>query len=287
MDDEIQETVESLLGKHVKIIDCEKKSVVKEEELLLINGCPITLEGEDGEAIKNALLHGNIPNCDLLNQILIRAGILKAPVRLETNLSVKSSVVTREEVSVSKHGAIIDERSRETKEDNYYTSSSSEIWEPMKPKSSLQKESASQTNLTDIKSGSQLRLLPQTTFSSGHASHSTIPSCMQPSSSSCSSFDSSSAYSSEDQTDFVPKFRNMTLSTSTSNKNVPLCKSSTFVKSPQNTSKSSLVSNLCSAWTLISERQALGLSFVHVSSVFCYGNEIFPLLHVNQYLFVS
>lgn len=244
MDDEIQETVESLLGKNVKIIDCEKKSVVKEEELLLINGCPITLEGEDGEAIKNALLHGNIPNCDLLNQILIRAGILKAPVRLETNLSVKSSVVTREEVSVSKHGAIIDERSRETKEDNFYTSSSSEIWEPMKPKSRLQKESASQTHLT---TNPPLRLLPQTTYSSSQAtsgqSHSTIPSCMQPSSSSCSSFDSSSAYSSEDQTDYVPKLRNLTLSSS--NKNVPLCKSSTFVKSSpisQNVSKASLVS---------------------------------------------
>lgn len=231
MDDEIQETVESLLGKHVKIIDCEKKSVVKEEELLLINGCPITLEGEDGEAIKNALLHGNIPNCDLLNQILIRAGILKAPVRLETNLSVKSSVVTREEVSVSKAGAVIDERSRETKEDNYYTSSSSEVWEPMKPKSQLQKETASQTNLT---SSSPLRLLPQTTLSASHS--------MQPSSSSCSSFDSSSAYSSEDQTDFAPKLRNMTLSPS-SNK-VPLSKSSTFVKiCPQSTSKSSLVSD--------------------------------------------
>lgn len=245
MDDEIQETVESLLGKNVKIIDCEKKSVVKEEELLLINGSPITLEGEDGEAIKNALLHGNIPNCDLLNQILIRAGILKAPVRLETNLSVKSSVVTREEVSVSKHGAIIDERSRETKEDNFYTSSSSEVWEPMKPKSTLQKESASQT-IDDSGSTSQQRLLlPQTSFST-HANTATTPNCMQPSSSSCSSFDSSSAYSSEDQTDYVPKFRNMSLSSSS--KNVPLCKSSTFVKSsppcPQNASKSSLVSVL-------------------------------------------
>lgn len=229
MDDEIQETVESLLGKNVKIIDCEKKSVVKEEELLLINGCPITLEGEDGEAIKNALLHGNIPNCDLLNQILIRAGILKAPVRLETNLSVKSSVVTREEVSVSKHGAIIDERSRETKEDNFYTSSSSEIWEPMKPKSTLQKESAVQTIDSGVSgTSSQQRLLPQ------------------PSSSSCSSFDSSSAYSSEDQTDYMPKFRHMNLSPSS--KNVPLSKSSTFIKSsqacPPNASKSSLVSFL-------------------------------------------
>lgn len=131
MDDEIQETVESILGKGVKVVDCEKKSSVREEEVLLINGCPIPLEGEDGAAIKDALIHGNVPNCDLLNQILIRAGILRTPVRLETSLSVKSSVVTREEVTVAKGGHIVDERTKETKEDNYYTSNTSEVWEPI------------------------------------------------------------------------------------------------------------------------------------------------------------
>ncbi|XP_054279317.1 uncharacterized protein LOC128997686 [Macrosteles quadrilineatus] len=132
MDDtEIQETVESILGKGVKVVDCEKKSCVKEEEVLLVNGCPIKLEGEDGAAIREALLHGTVPHCDLLNQILVRAGILRAPVRLETSLSVKSSVVTREEVSVSRGGQVVDERSRETKEDNFYTSTTSEVWEPV------------------------------------------------------------------------------------------------------------------------------------------------------------
>ncbi|XP_069683161.1 uncharacterized protein [Periplaneta americana] len=131
MDDEIQETVESILGKGVKVVDCEKKSCVREEEILLVNGCPIALEGEDGAAIRDALLHGTVPHCDLLNQILIRAGILRAPVRLETSLSVKSSVVTREEVTVARGGQVVDERSRETKEDNYYTSHTSEVWEPV------------------------------------------------------------------------------------------------------------------------------------------------------------
>lgn len=131
MDDEIQETVEAILGKDVKVIDCEKKSTIKEEEVLLINGCPVTLDGEDGAAIKEALLRGNIPNCHSLNQILVRVGILKAPVKLETNLVVKSNVVTREEVTVAKGGQVVDERSRETKEDNFYTSNTSEIWEPV------------------------------------------------------------------------------------------------------------------------------------------------------------
>lgn len=76
MDDhEIQSTVESILGPDVKIIDCEKKSCVKEEEVLLINGVPITLDEPDGIAIREALITGQVPPCDLLNRILIRAGI--------------------------------------------------------------------------------------------------------------------------------------------------------------------------------------------------------------------
>lgn len=131
MDDEIQETVESILGKGAVVVDCEKKSSVKEEEVLLVNGCPVSLDGDDGAAIKRALLRGDVPDCDLLNQILVRAGILRAPVHLETNLSVKSTVVTREEVTVARAGRVVDERSRETKEDNYYTSATSEVWEPV------------------------------------------------------------------------------------------------------------------------------------------------------------
>lgn len=131
MDDEIQETVESILGKGVVVVDCEKKSSIKEEEVLMVNGCPVSLDGDDGAAIKRALLRGDVPDCDLLNQILVRAGILRAPVHLETNLSVKSTVVTREEVTVARAGRVVDERSRETKEDNYYTSATSEVWEPV------------------------------------------------------------------------------------------------------------------------------------------------------------
>lgn len=133
MDDpEVQETVESILGKGVKVIDCEKKSTIREEEVLLINGLPVTLEGRDGRAIKQALLTGQVPPCDLLNTLLIRTGILKAPVKLETSLSVKTSTVTKEEVTVARDGKIVDERSRETKENNFYTSTSSEIWEPVR-----------------------------------------------------------------------------------------------------------------------------------------------------------
>lgn len=155
MDDpEIQETVESILGKEVKIVDCEKKSTIKEEEVLLINGLPVTLEGRDGRAIKQALLTGQVPPCDLLNTLLIRTGILKAPVKLETSLSVKTSTVTKEEVTVARDGKIVDERSRETKENNFYTSSTSEVWEPVKiiPNAELVNSKYSNSKFSDVSS---------------------------------------------------------------------------------------------------------------------------------------
>lgn len=65
------------------------------------------------------------PLCYLINWFR------RAPVRLETSLSVKSSIVTKEEVTVARGGKVVDERSRETKENNYYASSTSEIWEPV------------------------------------------------------------------------------------------------------------------------------------------------------------
>lgn len=131
-DEEILKTVESMLGKNVEIVDCEKTSSVREEEVLLINGIQIQLDEDDSIAIKKALITGEVPPCDLLNQLLFRAGIMRQPVHLETSLSVKSSIVTTEEVTIARDGRILDERSTETKEDNFYTSSSSEIWDPIK-----------------------------------------------------------------------------------------------------------------------------------------------------------
>jgi hypothetical protein len=131
MDEEILKTVEAVLGKDVEIVDCQKTKSVQEEETLLINGKVVKLEGKDGAAIRKALMTGQVPPCDLLNQILLRAGILRQAVKLETELSVKSSLTTTEEIRVARNGLILDERSLETKEDNFYTSNCSEIWEPI------------------------------------------------------------------------------------------------------------------------------------------------------------
>ncbi len=76
MDDfEIQARVESLAGPHAKILDCEKKSSLVTEEILLLNGQPVKLTGEAGERIKACLKAGQPPPPEILSEILIRNGI--------------------------------------------------------------------------------------------------------------------------------------------------------------------------------------------------------------------
>lgn len=134
MDDKILKTVHSILGESVQIVDCEKTSSAQQEEILLVNGVSVTLDGHAGEAIKNSLLIGEVPSVELLNQLLYKAGILKQPVQLETSLSVKSSVVTTEKISVARGGQIVEGRSSETKEDYTYNSSKKETWIPIATK---------------------------------------------------------------------------------------------------------------------------------------------------------
>jgi hypothetical protein len=137
MDEEILKTVEAVLGKDIEIVDCQKTKTVQEEEILFINGKPVKLEGSDAAAIKKAMLTGEIPPCDLLNQLLIRAGILRQPVQLETSLSVKSSLTTTEEIRVARNGKLLNEHSCQTKEDNYYSSICNEVWEPIGKSSAI------------------------------------------------------------------------------------------------------------------------------------------------------
>ena len=125
---EIRETVESLLGKGIRVLDVEKNTQVKNEEVLLINGTPVPLVGEEGDVIRQALLSGTAPPIELLNQLLISAGIWRHPVRVETSLTVKNTTLNKDTVVVSKNGVVVDERVRETKEEDVIRSSSTEIW---------------------------------------------------------------------------------------------------------------------------------------------------------------
>ncbi|KAI8039560.1 ras-GEF domain-containing family member 1B [Drosophila gunungcola] len=140
MDEDILNAVESLFGKDVKIVDCETSSSLQQEEVLLVNGVPVKLDGlpaDDASAIKAALLDGQMPSVEHLNQLLFRAGLAQQPIEVETSLTVKSSLTTTEEVLVSRNGQILDERTVETKENFNHQSHQKEIWHPVKQQSSL------------------------------------------------------------------------------------------------------------------------------------------------------
>nr|XP_016928620.1 ras-GEF domain-containing family member 1B-B [Drosophila suzukii] len=140
MDEDILNAVESLFGKDVKIVDCETSSSLQQEEVLLVNGVPVKLDGlpaDDASAIKAALLEGQMPSVEHLNQLLFRAGLAQQPIEVETSLTVKSSLTTTEEVLVSRNGQILDERTVETKENFNHQSHQKEIWHPVKQHSAL------------------------------------------------------------------------------------------------------------------------------------------------------
>ena len=123
--------VQEMLGPGQEVVSVEKNVSVKEEEVLLVNGTPITLEGEEGQAIKECLLKGAIPNQDLINHLLIRAGLLLKPVKVSTELTVTSSTTHSENVFLHKNGEIVDEKCRERKEVNTFSSAVEEDWLPI------------------------------------------------------------------------------------------------------------------------------------------------------------
>lgn len=129
MDDvELQEKVESILGQGIRMLDVEKKTTYKSEEVLLINGVAVPLVGADGDIIRQALLSGQVPPSDVLNSLLISAGIWRHPVRLQTELTVKQTTLNRDAITVSRNGRVVDERLKETKEEDLLRKTSTEVW---------------------------------------------------------------------------------------------------------------------------------------------------------------
>ena len=134
MDDvELRETVESILGQGIRMLDVEKKTTYKSEEVLLINGVAVPLVGADGDVIRQALLSGQVPPSDVLNSLLISAGIWRHPVRLQTELTVKQTTLNRDAITVSRNGKVVDERLKETKEEDLLHKTSTEVWRAVAP----------------------------------------------------------------------------------------------------------------------------------------------------------
>ncbi|KAH8418623.1 hypothetical protein KR222_007194 [Zaprionus bogoriensis] len=167
MDKDIMNAVESLFGKDVKIVDCQTSSSVQQEEVLLINGVPIKLAGlpaDDASAIKSALLDGQLPSVEHLNQLLFRAGLTQQPIEVETSLTVKSSLTTTEEVLVSRNGQVLDERTVETKEHFNHQSHQKEIWQPVGQQNTLGR--ATPENALKYRTNSNCKSNSNSTFAS-------------------------------------------------------------------------------------------------------------------------
>lgn len=130
----VQDTIKNMLGKNMKIIDCETTTFVSQEELLFINGTQVKLNECDSETLNNVLVTGEVPACSVMNDILIRAGILQRNFNIESSLTVKSTVVLKEDIQITEKGTILNSTSNQTKDDNIYSSFCSEIWQSLPTK---------------------------------------------------------------------------------------------------------------------------------------------------------
>lgn len=127
----VQDTIKDMLGENMKIIDCETTTYISQEELLFINGTQVKLNECDSETLSSVLVTGDLPACSVMNDILIRAGILQRNFNIESSLTVKSTVVLKEDIQITEKGTILNSTSNQTKDDNIYSSFCSEIWQSL------------------------------------------------------------------------------------------------------------------------------------------------------------
>lgn len=93
----VEKAVRDLLGPDQQVVSVHKKEeVVQESEVIMVNGNPITLQGEEGDRIKACLLSGKLAEYpQLLNQLLAKAGLLITSPSVSSETEVTSSVTTR------------------------------------------------------------------------------------------------------------------------------------------------------------------------------------------------
>ena len=94
----VDRVVQEFLGPDRKIVGVDKKVTVRETEVIMVNGTPIALEGEEGEAIRDCLLRGSMPEQDLLKHLLLKAGLIVPPKRqlVQADVKVNTAVTTTE-----------------------------------------------------------------------------------------------------------------------------------------------------------------------------------------------
>lgn len=93
---------QEMLGPDRKVVSIDKKVIVHEHEVIMVNGTPIVLEGEEGEAIKECLLRGSMPPQDLLNHLLLKAGLIVSgkSQTVKADMNVRTSVTTTENAAL-------------------------------------------------------------------------------------------------------------------------------------------------------------------------------------------
>lgn len=112
-----QEAVDQLFGAgRARVVDAVTSTRVTEREVILVNGVPVQLVGEDGDALKAALLAGRLPDQALVNRVLasVLGAELRGVTKVESNLTMTSRVTTKDTLTVHQNGRVVDERSSES-----------------------------------------------------------------------------------------------------------------------------------------------------------------------------
>ncbi|XP_037084058.1 ras-GEF domain-containing family member 1B-like isoform X2 [Pollicipes pollicipes] len=129
-----QAAVDGIFGAgRAQVVDVQTSTVVREEEVIFINGVQVKLIGDEGAAIRHALTTGTVPNPGVLSQLLVRNGILNfraAAFRgatVETALDVNTSVTTRDTMLVHQQGRVVDRRSQQSRAQCHHASSSVDV----------------------------------------------------------------------------------------------------------------------------------------------------------------
>ena len=99
----VDKAVRDLLGPDQRVLSVEKKQVVvQESEVVMVNGNPITLTGQEGERIKACLLSGNLMEYpQLLNQLLQKAGLLITSETVTGETDVRSRMTSVQTAKVN------------------------------------------------------------------------------------------------------------------------------------------------------------------------------------------
>lgn len=154
----VQQTVADLLGPDQKIVGVEKKVIVKEEEVIMVNGTPIALEGQEGQAIKDCLLKGTIPNQDLLNHLLAKAGLIVVPGKaVKSCLNLTQATTTHESAFLhDANGQVLDHRMAQAKDiSRHFTSRQDQVdfVHPKVERIANKSSKAVLTSVPNVKSG--------------------------------------------------------------------------------------------------------------------------------------